>query len=67
MGDVWERREMLTNTGFEVLTAVVMNVAILCDIVPRSSYVDQRFGGMYHLHLQCRKLVEQETSMQYAA
>jgi hypothetical protein len=49
----------LENVGFEVLTAVV-NVTILCDIAPCSSYVNQRFRGMYHPHLQYRKLVEQE-------
>jgi hypothetical protein len=30
--------------GFEVLTAVVMNVAIFWDIVPCSPYVKRRFG-----------------------
>jgi hypothetical protein len=28
---------------FEVLTAVVMNVAIFCDILPRNQYVNRRF------------------------
>jgi hypothetical protein len=28
---------------FEVLTAVVMNVAFLCDIAPCSPYVNRRF------------------------
>jgi hypothetical protein len=38
--------------GFEVLTAVDMNVAIFWDIAPCSTYVNQRFGGVYHLRLQ---------------
>jgi hypothetical protein len=43
---------------------VVMNVAILWDITPSSSYVNRRFGGTYYLRLQGRNLVEQETSVQ---
>jgi hypothetical protein len=35
--------------GFEVLTMVVVNVAILCDIAPHSLYVNQCFSGTYHL------------------
>jgi hypothetical protein len=38
--------------GSEALTAVVMNVAMFWDIAPYSPYVNRRFGGMYHLHLQ---------------
>jgi hypothetical protein len=37
--------------GFEVLKAVVMNV-ISWDITLCSRYVNRRFGGTYHLHLQ---------------
>jgi hypothetical protein len=37
-------------TGFVVLTAVAMNVAISCEITPYSPYVNRRFGGMYHYH-----------------
>jgi hypothetical protein len=44
--------------GSEILTAV-----IFCCITPCSLYMNQRFGGMYHLYLQCRKSAEQETSM----
>jgi hypothetical protein len=40
------------NVGFEVLMAVVMNVAIFWDIVQCSPEVNRRFGGTYHLHLQ---------------
>jgi hypothetical protein len=49
--------------GFEVLTVVVMNVAIFWD----SPYVCRRFGGTYDLHLQGRKSAEEETSRRQAA
>jgi hypothetical protein len=48
--------------GFEVLTAVVMNVAIFWDIAQCNPYVNRRFGGTHHLRLQGRKSDEQETS-----
>jgi hypothetical protein len=38
--------------GSEVLTAVVMKTVVFCVIVPCSQYVNGRFGGTYHLHLQ---------------
>jgi hypothetical protein len=34
----------LTSIGFEVLTAVVMNVAIFWDIAPSRLYVNRLFG-----------------------
>jgi hypothetical protein len=37
--------------GFEILTAAVMNIAIIWDIAPCSSYVNRRFGGTCNLHL----------------
>jgi hypothetical protein len=46
---------------FEVLTAVDRNVAIFWDMAPCSFYVIRNFEGTYQLHLQGRKLVEQET------
>jgi hypothetical protein len=49
--------------GFEVLTAVVMNVAIFWNIVPCSLYVNGCFGEKYRLHLQCRKLAHHKTSV----
>jgi hypothetical protein len=49
--------------GFEVVTAVVINVAIW-DTSQCSPYVNQCFGGTYHLHIQGRKSTEQETSVQ---
>jgi hypothetical protein len=48
--------------GFEVLAAVVMKIAIFWDTVPCISYMNRRFGGTYHFHLQGRKSAEQETS-----
>jgi hypothetical protein len=53
--------------GFEVLTVVVMNVAIFCDLALCSPYVNRRCGEMYHLHIQRRKSAEKETSMQQVA
>jgi hypothetical protein len=41
-----------------------MNVGIFSDIGPCSPFVNRRFGGKYHLHLQCRELFEQETRLQ---
>jgi hypothetical protein len=40
--------------GFEVLMAIVLNVAVFC-----SQYVNRRFRGTYRLHAQDRKSVEQ--------
>jgi hypothetical protein len=54
---------ILLTVGFEVLTAVVMNVAIFWDIALCSPYVYQRLGGTYHLQLQDRKSAGQETSV----
>jgi cellulose synthase/poly-beta-1,6-N-acetylglucosamine synthase-like glycosyltransferase len=51
--------------GFEVLTSVFTNIAISCDIAHCSPYVNQRFGGTYHLHLQGRKSAEHETCVHY--
>jgi hypothetical protein len=48
--------------GFEVVTAVVMNVAIFWPIASYSSYVNWRFGWKYHLHLQGRNSTEHEIS-----
>jgi hypothetical protein len=43
--------------GFEVITAVVMNISIFWDITPCSPLrVNQRFGGTFRLHLQGSKL-----------
>jgi hypothetical protein len=44
-----------------------MNVAIFWDIQSCSPYVNRRFGGTFHLHLQGRKSAEQDTSVQVVA
>jgi hypothetical protein len=36
--------------ALELLTEVVMSVTICWDIVPRSVYVNRRFGGKHRLH-----------------
>jgi hypothetical protein len=41
--------------GHEILTVVVMNVAIFWDIAPCSPYLNQRFEGTYQLHLEGKK------------
>jgi hypothetical protein len=53
----------IDNWEFEVLTAVGMKIVILRDIAPCSQYMNQRFGGTYHLHLKGGKSAEQETSI----
>jgi hypothetical protein len=55
------------SVGFEIIIAVVTKVAIFGDIAPCSPYENRHFGGTYHLHLQCRKSAEQETSVQQMA
>jgi hypothetical protein len=43
---------------------IPLSAAIFWYILPCSTYANQRFGEMYHLHLQGQKSAEQETSMQ---
>jgi hypothetical protein len=43
----------------------ILNVAIFWVIAPCSSHVNRSSGGKYHFHLQGRKSVEQETSVQH--
>jgi hypothetical protein len=57
----WMEQEIWS---LEVLTAVVMNVAIFWDVAQCSLFVNRRFGGTYHLLLQGWKSAEQETSVQ---
>lgn len=52
---------------FDVPTAVVMIVANFWHIALCSPYANQRFGRKYHLHLQCRKSADQDTSVQQMA
>jgi hypothetical protein len=49
--------------GFEVFTAVTVKNADFWDVVPCRSCVNRRFGGMYRLHLQGRKIRERGTSV----
>jgi hypothetical protein len=41
-------KTIIGNVGFQVLTAVVMIVAIFWDTAPCSPYVNRRFEGTYH-------------------
>jgi hypothetical protein len=46
--------------GFEVFTAMVMKSIIFWDMTPCNPLsCTRRFGGMYHLHLQGRRIVQQ--------
>jgi hypothetical protein len=49
--------------GFEVFTAVTMKNAVFSDVAPCRSCVNRRFGEMYRLHLQGRKIHKLETSV----
>jgi hypothetical protein len=49
--------------GFEVFTAAVAKIAIFCDIVPCSPYMNRRFRGTFRLRLKGQKSAEQETSV----
>jgi hypothetical protein len=42
-------------------------ISTFWDIALCSTYVDRRFGGTHHFHLQCRKSSEQETGVQQEA
>jgi hypothetical protein len=44
----------------EVFTAVTMKNAVFWDVVPCRSCVNRHFGGVYYLHLQGRKICEQQ-------
>jgi hypothetical protein len=48
---------------FEVFTAVTMKNVVFRDVAPCRSYVNRRFGGTYHLHLQGRKICERWISV----
>jgi hypothetical protein len=41
-----------TGVRFEVFTAVTMNNAVFWDVAPCRCFVNRRFGGTYHLHIQ---------------
>jgi hypothetical protein len=44
----------------------IMKIAIIWDIAPCSSYMNWRFGWLYHLHLQDLKSTKQEISVRAA-
>jgi hypothetical protein len=59
-----KRSQESNSVGFEVFTAVTMKNAVFWDVAPcRSNEMNRRFGGMYRLHLQGRKIRERETSL----
>jgi hypothetical protein len=58
---------LITVIFFQLALSMWYDVAIFWDIAPSTPYVNRRFGGTYHLHLQGRKSAEQETSMQQVA
>jgi hypothetical protein len=51
------------NVKFEVLTAVTMKAVVLWDVALCTSCVKRRFGGMYRLQLQSRKIREMGTNV----
>jgi hypothetical protein len=58
LGDCHVMDEVL-HAWYGVLMVVVMTVAILHVTAPCSMYVNRRFGGTHHLHLQGRKSAKQ--------
>jgi hypothetical protein len=53
------------NSGveFEVLSVEVMKVFIFWNITPYSPYMNDRFGGTYHLCLQGKKSAEKDRNV----
>jgi hypothetical protein len=51
------------NIIYKIFTAVTMKNAVFWDVAPCRSYVNQRFGGIYCLHLQGRKIRKRGTSV----
>jgi hypothetical protein len=49
---------LIREMGFQVLTAVVMNVTVLWDIARCSLYTNQGYELTYRFHLQYRKSAE---------
>jgi hypothetical protein len=49
--------KIITKAGTKIRTTVVIKQSIFWDITPCSPLkVNRRFGGVYLLHLQCRKI-----------
>jgi hypothetical protein len=55
---------VMKHIGYGIHTAVVTNIAIFWDTDKCSPYVNQHFGGMYHLHFHGK--ISQEIN-QYVA
>jgi hypothetical protein len=51
------------NVRFEVFTAVIMKNAVFWDVAPCRSCVNRRFGGIFRLHLEGKKIRERGTSV----
>jgi hypothetical protein len=56
-------KAIFLDVRFEVFTAATMKNASFWDVAPSRSYVIRLIGGMYRLHLQCRKIRERGNSM----
>jgi hypothetical protein len=56
-------RDSIIIVRFEVFTAVTMKNADFWDVALCISCVNRRFGGIYHLQLQSRKIRERGTSV----
>jgi hypothetical protein len=54
---------MKSIVGFTILTAVLTKVATFWNIVPCSSYTNQRCKVTYHFHLQGRNSAGQGTNV----
>jgi hypothetical protein len=55
------RKTKQVRRRFEVFTAVTMKNAAFWDVAPCRSCVNWRFGGMFRLHIQGRKIRERGT------
>jgi hypothetical protein len=49
---------ILNCVEFEVLTAMTMKSMVFRVVTPCSSEKARRFGGIYRLHRQCRKIIQ---------
>jgi hypothetical protein len=57
-----EGLKRIPHVGFEVLTAVFMKSSIYWDITPCTPLkVNRRFGGIYRIHLQDRRISRAKT------
>jgi hypothetical protein len=63
----WNWKTWFYLARFEVFTAVTMKNAVFWDMAPCRSCMNRRFGGIYRLHLQCRKSSKEERAWVVAA